>query len=54
MLEEALKAQEVELSTVKPKSVSAVGSSQDGVLEAIKVLSEKVEQLQCEKGSVVA
>ena len=54
MLEEALKAQEVELSTIKPKSVSAVGSSQDGVLEAIKVLSEKVEQLQCEKASVVA
>ena len=54
MLEEALKAQEVELSTRKPKTVAAVGSSQDGVLEAIKVLTDKVERLQCEQDSVVA
>ena len=54
MLEEVLKAQEVELSTRKPKTVAAVGSSQDGVLEAIKVLTDKVERLQCEQDSVVA
>ena len=55
VVDEALKAQEVELSTGKAKSVSAVkSSSQDGILEAIRVLSEKVEKLQTEHVSSVA
>ena len=55
LVEEALKAQEVEVSTRKPKSVSSVaGSSQDCVLEAIRALSEKMEKLEAEQVSTVA
>ena len=55
LVEEALKAQEVEISTRNSKSVSSVsGSSQDNLLEAIKALSEKVEKLESEPVSTVA
>ena len=54
MLEEALKAQEVEIGTRKPKTVATGRIPQNGVLEAIKVLTDKVESLQCEQDSTVA
>ena len=45
MFEEALKEQR---NRTKPKTVAAVEISEDGALEAIRVLTDKAERVLCD------
>lgn len=54
LLEEALKAEEVERSTSKSRTVAAMSSVQDPVMEAIRVLTEKVGRLELGQSTMVA
>ena len=54
LLEEALKAEEVERSTGQSKVVAAVGSAQDPLVEAVRLLTEKVVKLEQGQSTMVA
>ena len=53
-LQEALKAEEVEHSTRKSKAVATVSSPTDPMVEAIKLLMEKLDRLEQGQAVVVA
>ena len=54
LLEEAMKAEEVERSTRKSGTAAAVCSVQDPLVEAIRVLTEKVGRLEQGQATMVA